>query len=245
MIFIIESSKFVCTGFLRGRFFKGIKMKKLIIWDFDGVIADTEKLWITSRMNLLNRDLKLGWDFETAAKYIGGRSDKDKKLTLESIGIFAKESLWEEATKIDMERLNQGIDLTEGIEDIFKMTEFAQCIATGGIWEKTKVKIEKTGADKYFSRETVFTADLVDKGKPEPDLFLLAAKTMGYEPKDCIVIEDSIVGLIAAAKAGMSRIAFVKYDSEKCIEEIKKLGVKNMFDDMRLVKRFLIEKFLK
>ena len=53
------------------------------------------------------------------------------------------------------------------------------------------------------------------------------------------------VGLIAAAKAGMSRIAFVKYDSEKCIEEIKKLGVKNMFDDMRLVKKFLIEKFLK
>ena len=50
---------------------------------------------------------------------------------------------------------------------------------------------------------------------------------------------------IAAAKAGMSRIAFVKYDSEKCIEEIKKLGVKNMFDDMRLVKSFLIENFLK
>ena len=47
-------------------------MKKLIIWDFDGVISDTENLWIKTRMDLLNKYLNLGWDFDTTYKHLGG-----------------------------------------------------------------------------------------------------------------------------------------------------------------------------
>ena len=215
-------------------------MKKLIIWDFDGVIADTEKLWVSSRMELLNRDFNLGWSFETTNKHIGGRSEKDKKRILQNLGIEIKDSFWDEAMKLDLQKLQQGIALTPGIEDIFLMDSFDQCIATGGTISKTKEKIKQVGIEKYFPAEKVFSADLVEYGKPEPDLFLLAAHTMDYKPEDCIVIEDSLAGLTAAQRAKMLTVAFVKYNSAEYVAEIKKTGVEHIFDDMAQVKKFIL-----
>ena len=214
-------------------------MKKLIIWDFDGVIADTEKLWVSSRMELLNRDFELGWNFETANKHIGGRSEKDKKRILEKLGIYTDDAFWKEAMQLDMEKLRLGIALTPDIDNIFEMNGFEQCIATGGSAEKTTAKIKQVGIEKFFPPEKVFSADLVEYGKPEPDLFLLAAHNMGYSPENCIVIEDSLAGLTAAQRAKMLPIAFVKYNSPEYIEEIKKIGVQYIFDDMIEVKKFL------
>ena len=57
--------------------------KKLIIWDFDGVISDTEKLWVENRRRMLNEKFGLNWDFATANRYLGGRSDKTKKEELD------------------------------------------------------------------------------------------------------------------------------------------------------------------
>ena len=214
-------------------------MKKLIIWDFDGVIADTEKLWVSSRMELLNRDFGLGWNFETANKHIGGRSEKDKKRILEKLGIYTDDAFWKEAMQLDMQKLRLGIALTPDIDNIFEMNGFEQCIATGGSAEKTTAKIKQVGIEKFFPPEKVFSADLVEYGKPEPDLFLLAAHNMGYSPENCIVIEDSLAGLTAAQRAKMLPIAFVKYNSPEYIEEIKKIGVQYIFDDMIELKKFL------
>lgn len=216
-------------------------MKKLIIWDFDGVIANTENLWVSSRLDLLNKYFGLQWNFETAMNYIGGRSDKDKKNVLHNLGIDVSDDFFVEANKIDIERLNKGVEKTPFIEQIFELDEFDQCIATGGVWEKTAVKVKQTGVEKYFNKNNIFTADLVKKGKPEPDLFLLAAKTMGFDPEDCFVVEDSLVGLTAAIRAKMKPIAFVAYNKPFIVEEIKKLNIEHIFDNMLDVKNFLIK----
>lgn len=217
-------------------------MKKLIIWDFDGVIADTEKLWIISRMEILNKEYNANWSFETTNKNLGGMSDKDKQRVLNSLGINVSNDFWDKALNLDMQKMKEGFALTEGIEDIFKLKEFDQCIATGGTFAKTELKIKNVGIQKYFPPEKVFTADLVEYGKPEPDLFLLAADTLGCKTQNCIVVEDSIAGLTAAKKAKMNLIAFVKYDSKAYIEEIKKLNIENIFDNMNDVKNFILSK---
>ena len=215
-------------------------MKKLIIWDFDGVISDTEGLWLTSRMDLLNSKLNLNWNFDTISKYLGGLSDKDKDAVLKNLGISVDAQFWKEAEAKDYVKISKGLNLTDGIEDIFKLDIFEQCIATGGIISKTNEKIKRVGIEKYFPPEKIFTADLVTYGKPEPDLFLLAAETLGYKPKECVVIEDSVAGLTAAKRAKMDCIAFVKYDRPSYIDEIKKLDIKYIFDDMQDVKKTLL-----
>ena len=57
---------------------------------------------------------------------------------------------------------------------------------------------------------------------------------------DCIVIEDSVAGLTAALKAKMTPVAFVKYSKDYFLDDIKKLGIKNIFEDMRDVEKFIL-----
>ncbi len=221
------------------------KHRKLIIWDFDGVISDTEKLWVENRRRLLNQKFGLNWDFATANDCIGGKSDKTKKEDLARKGIITDDDFWQEALAADYETMKQGIELTEGIEKIFANRDFDQCIATGGTKDKTAVKIEAVGIGKYFPPEKIFTADMVEHGKPEPDLFLLAAKTMGYEAKDCFVIEDSLAGLRAGLAAGMTTVAFLGFEMNQSphnLQKVKELGIKHIFYDMEEIGKFILEK---
>ena len=110
--------------------------------------------------------------------------------------------------------------------------------------EKTAVKIKVTGIENYFPPSHVFTADMVLKGKPEPDLFLLACEKMGVKPQEAIVVEDSLAGLTAALKAGCLPVAFigcVHINKKAYIEQIKALGVLHIFENMFDLKTFILE----
>ena len=220
--------------------------KKLVIFDFDGVIADSEKIWIKNRQNELNNRYNLGWDFETVNKHIGGMSDKSKRETLDKLGIKTNDEFWKNVTNIDLKYMEEiGLDVFDGITDILDNID-NYCIATGGVLEKTLKKLKIINMwEKYFNEDNLFTVDMVKKGKPEPDLFLYAAEKMGYNPKDCVVIEDSIVGLMAGLNAGMEVIAFLGseiYQNDKYLRKVKDLGIKNIFYNMKDVKEFLIKK---
>lgn len=217
--------------------------KKLVIWDLDGVIADSEKVWLKNRQKSINEKFNLNWDFQTVNKYLGGMSDKTKKQVLDELGYKTDDKFWEEQVKIDMEVMRRdGLKVTPYIEEIIKKLP-KQCIATGGVKNKTIVKLEVIGFwNKYFNDDNVFTADMVEKGKPEPDLFLLAAEKMGEKKENCIVIEDSIVGITAAQRAGIDAIAFLGSDIYKdsdYIDRVKKTGVKYICFDMKEVEKFL------
>lgn len=217
--------------------------KKLLIWDFDGVIADTEKLWLKNRQILLKTELGIDWDWKTVNHYLRGTGDKTKRDVLDKLGILTTDSFWDKSIEMDMETMaRDGFVLTEDIEDIFKLNNIKQCIATGGVWEKTAYKIEIAGIEKYFTSDKVFTVDMVKHGKPEPDLFIYAATKMNEKPENSIVIEDSIAGLTAALKAGCLPIAFLGGDlaNDKIHEQkVKDLGIENIFHNMKDIKKFI------
>ncbi len=218
---------------------------KLVIWDFDGVIADSEKIWIKNRQEGLNKKFNLNWDFETTNKYLGGKSDKTKRQVLDEMGYITDDKFWEEQINKDMEVMKKdGLDITPHIENIIKKLP-KQCIATGGIFTKTKVKLEVIHFwNKYFNEQNLFTADMVEHGKPEPDLFLFAAKQMGEKPENCVVIEDSIAGLTAALKANMDVIAFLgceMYHNDSYLQKVKELGIKNICYTMQDIEKIILD----
>lgn len=216
--------------------------KKLIIWDFDGVIADTEVIWLEVRRNMLNEKFGFGWDLQQANYNIGGMSDKTKTVMLKEMGYDIDDTFWEEALRRDYEIMNKGFTITQGVDKIFDNKNIKQCIATGGIWSKTLDKLKISGVDNYISQDKVFVAEMVKHGKPEPDLFLYAAEKMGEKPQDCVVIEDSIAGLMAAQKAGMLTIAFVgsqMNNTPEYIEKVKELGIEHIFDKMSDIEKYL------
>ena len=216
-------------------------MKKLVIWDFDGVIADTESLLLQSRIDILSKNFQINWNMDTIMKKIGGMGDKEAGDILKNINSDIDGNFWKDVYVSDIKKIKRGLVLTDYIENIFKNPNIKQCIGTGGVFSKTKEKIKSVNIEKYFPNEKIFTIDMVEKGKPEPDIFLLAAKKMGYKPENCIVIEDSVAGLTAAQRAGMTPVAFVKYSKNYFLDDIKKLGVKNIFEDMRDVENFILD----
>ena len=219
--------------------------KKLLIWDFDGVIADTEKLWLKNRQTLLKEYMNIDWDFLTVEKHLKGMSDITKREKLDSLGIITDDKFWDISYQMDQESMKTiGFKLTDNIEDIFKL-DIKQCIATGGMSGKTKQKINIVGIEKYFPPERVFTADMVTRGKPDPDLFLLATQKMGENPTNCVVVEDSIAGLIAATKANITPIAYINddLDNSNQISYIKDIGVKYIFNNMIDIKKLILELF--
>jgi len=213
-----------------------MKNIKLVIWDFDGVIADTEKLYLDNRLKVLNDFYHVDWDFETVKQYIGGMSNLSATKVLHQQGIKTDFLFWQEVSKLDKKNIRSGFDLTPYIKKVLKKVKYNQCLATGGDFSGTKTKIKLGGLDSFFSRKNIFTAEMVKQGKPAPDLFLFAAEKMGVRPEECLVIEDSVPGLKAAIKAGMTPIAFVGaeiHNTPQYKEKIHNLGVNLIFDNMQ------------
>jgi HAD superfamily hydrolase (TIGR01509 family) len=82
------------------------------------------------------------------------------------------------------------------------------CVASQGKLEKTGLSLALTGLDGLFPEPVRFSAHSVPNGKPAPDLFLLAAATIGVEPRACAVVEDTPSGVQAAVAAGMLAIGY-------------------------------------
>lgn len=216
--------------------------KKLIIWDFDGVISDTEHLWIKNWQTLLNKYYELDWDFEKTKEIFAGLSPQTKINYLAKEGIFIDDAFLRELKMLDWETMKKELKAVPGVEDIFKNIKIKQCIATGGNLDKTNRKLELLNFSKYFQEDHIFTAQQVKEGKPEPDLFLLAANKLGEKPEDCVVIEDAIPGLTAAFRAGMTPVAYIGCEMTNTPEfrkRIEDLGVKYIFDDMKELRKWL------
>jgi HAD superfamily hydrolase (TIGR01509 family) len=88
------------------------------------------------------------------------------------------------------------------------------CVASQGKLEKTRLSLELTGLSRLFDERALFSAESVPRGKPHPDLFLNAARTMGAEPAACVVVEDTPSGVTAAVAAGMRAVGYAADSDE-------------------------------
>ena len=219
--------------------------QKLIIWDFDGVISPTENIWISMWSDYLKHNYNLNLTKEQEDYFLRGTSvftkverlNKEFNLGLDDTDISKALSIQERIIE------EEGLEITKDIKDIFQDQNFYHCIATGGVRKSSIKKIASLNLENIFSIEnkTLFTADMVEKGKPAPDLFLLASKTCGYAPEHCFIIEDSIAGITAGVAANIKTFGFTKYDHnpDKTKQEMLSIGAEKVFDDMKLIHQHL------
>lgn len=220
-------------------------MKNLIIWDFDGVIADSEKLWVSVWVETLEKEKGITLSGAEKESLLVGVADKTRKERLEK---YFPTLVLDDAfmQKINAGEVYQGthfMQAIDGVEEVMANADFLHCIATGATaeqhaWKMTQFK----WIEKYMSPQDYFTVDMVKQGKPAPDLFLLAAQTKGCDVKHCVVIGDSLNDFAAAKAAGMKSIAFVGAEGndtpeyrQKCIDA----GVIAVCATMAEVKRIL------
>jgi HAD superfamily hydrolase (TIGR01509 family) len=105
------------------------------------------------------------------------------------------------------ERLRHDLKPVAGVKAAIAALSYRRCVASSSTFERIRLSLEVTGLAPLFG-DNIFSATQVAHGKPAPDLYLLAAKTMGVTPADCLVIEDSSLGVRAGVAAGMTVIGF-------------------------------------
>jgi HAD superfamily hydrolase (TIGR01509 family) len=95
----------------------------------------------------------------------------------------------------------QSLRAIEGVTEVLDWLQLPICVASSSAPEQIRGKLELTGLLSRFG-ENLFSATMVSRGKPAPDLFLFAAQQLATLPERCLVIEDSPAGIDAAVAAG-------------------------------------------
>lgn len=188
-----------------------------IIFDLDGVLVDSEMIYYRITRILFNQ-LKIDVSIEEHNSFVGISANKMWKYIKERY--FLAQSVDE---LIDLEINLKYILLRktnlkpiEGVQNLLSYLKEKQikiAIATSNHRDNVNIILNKLQIIEYF--DLIITGDQVSNGKPEPDIFMLAAKKLAANPTNCIVIEDSTNGVIAAKKAGMKCIGFVNPNSGK------------------------------
>ncbi len=179
-------------------------MKRLVIFDCDGVLVDSERISATA---MCEQILTLGLQTtpsECHREYAGTWWPDTLARIEQRLGRPLPASFTDDFRKRQMAALSRGVDPVDGVVDALERIDATSCVASNGPHEKMAVTLAAAGLLARFEGKIFSSYDEgVERGKPYPDLFLHAAGAMGFEPADCIVVEDSVFGVEAGVRAGM------------------------------------------
>lgn len=176
----------------------------LIIFDYDGVVADSERLNNQVLADLLT-EIGLETSLDEALGTYMGRRWLDCALLIEArLGRPAPDHLHAEWTRRCHDAAQTGLRPVAGFLEFLKSRPEPRCIASSSPPDWIEMGLDRFGASDAFGQAIFSAAVHVQRGKPHPDLFLHAADVMGVKPRRALVIEDTPTGVTAGIAAGMT-----------------------------------------
>jgi HAD superfamily hydrolase (TIGR01509 family) len=205
----------------------------LVIFDMDGLMFDTERISIGAWQKAgASYNIKI--HEETIVKTIGLNIIETERVFKEDLGedlLFQKLKSGKMKNVLEYVKQN-GMPVKKGFYETIKDLKkrgIKTAIATSSERERVETYLSYTNINDEF--DTIVCGDEVQKGKPEPDIFLEAAKRVSCKPEECMVLEDSDNGLIAAYNAGMIPVYIedIKRPQKSVLELIYK-ELESLFD---------------
>lgn len=213
--------------------------RRAVIFDCDGVLVDSEPL-----VNRLEADLvsQLGIPC-TPDEALRRFKGKTVGAVAESIEADLGRSLskdwiydWGIATALGFVRDLRAIDGVETVVRALHARGVPLAVASQSPSARVALSLRICGLDGYFGPH-VYTASMVGRPKPAPDLYLLVAERLGVSPRECVVIEDSPTGVRAAVAAGMTCFGYAAEASET---DLRTAGAHHTFDRMSALQERLL-----
>jgi len=179
----------------------------LVIFDCDGVLVDSEPIINRAHAQVLTA---CGYPIteEVLVERFCGMSDPEMLEIIErEWGCALPASYAERVGLMIQAGFRQSLAPIDGVAEALDSLALPICVASSSSLAQIRQKLKITGLLGRFG-EHLFSATMVARGKPAPDLFLYAARNLMTAPDRCLVIEDSPAGIDAALAAGMTAIGF-------------------------------------
>ena len=178
-----------------------------MIFDCDGVLVDSETLGNRVIADTVN-ELGLALTFEDSIRLFRGLKMAEVVLAIEArLGRRLPEAFVPDLRARMADLFHRELRAVEGVEQALDELRMPTCVASNAPMDKIRLTLGLTGLLQRFDGR-IFSAYEVGAWKPDPGLYLHAAKAMGADPEACVVVEDSVPGVQAAVAAGMRALGY-------------------------------------
>ncbi|MEM9828406.1 MAG: HAD-IA family hydrolase [Planctomycetota bacterium] len=183
-----------------------------VVFDCDGTLVDSEKVSLSVLAQLVGEH-GLALEAEEAIRRFSGQDLKLVFRDLEAeLGTTLPTDIIEVFRGRQIPQLKRSLEAIEGADALLSGLRLPACVASNAPQSKIRVCLETTGLIRHFDTHQIFSAYDIQRWKPDPALFQLAARSLNVPPERCAVVEDSIFGIQAALAAGMQTFVLDPHD---------------------------------
>ena len=186
---------------------QGCPKPDLIIFDCDGVLVDSELLSCRCLSEVLT-EFGISLSLEQALQLFLGRSTKAIEQHYRDLGQIVPDGFLPRLKARVQTTFASSLRPIPDVAAVVSELTMPFCVASSSDLDRVLLSLDVTGLASHFG-DRLYTAQMVQHGKPAPDLFLYAAEKMDVQPSRTLVIEDSASGVQAAKAAGMMVWGFV------------------------------------
>jgi HAD superfamily hydrolase (TIGR01509 family) len=207
---------------------------KCIIFDCDGVLVDSEAIGNQVLVDMAN-SYGANINLEYALTHFKGNAMQTcynhiQKLVNQPLA----PNFVAEYRHRSFIAFREHLQPVKGIPELLPQLQQHFCVASSGPPEKIEHNLKITGLLPHF-KDKIFSCYTINKWKPEPDVFLWAAETMGFTPNECLVIEDSVIGVQAAKAGGFEVFGYTAHDMHQELKHHATQTFKDMHSLLELL----------
>lgn len=217
-------------------------MFDLVIFDCDGVLVDSEALVADIYSKFFKEH-----DVEISALELGERyAGKTDFNLMQDIQERFKVTLPKDAqTQIGLlakAKMETDLEAITGVKELLGQLRYDKCVCSNSGYKRLMQSLDVTGIIQHFEIDHIFSSNFVENPKPAPDLHEFAAAQFSVSPNRCLVIEDSVTGVLAAKSAGMEVYGFTGagHSSENQPRLLTEAGASMIFETMEQLHGHLI-----
>lgn len=180
-------------------------MIKNIIFDFDGVLVDSEIL-VAKAFSKYMQELGIKTNEKEFANLAGKKTVEVIDILSEKYSLKDKQKFFDDIMNIASNIYKKELKTVVGVEEFLKKSKHNLYIGSNSMKNRILDGLKRVGLEKYFNPNHIYSFDLVDNPKPHPDIYLKAVNDNDLIIDETIIIEDSVVGVNAGKNANIKVI---------------------------------------